>query len=85
MSRLSDVQQLAKGPVVLTQEGVDANKHVCHAGMQIAPKVDGWPERRVVHHLLHHMAEPAKESEKKVLVASPKAAKAEPAKAASAA
>lgn len=63
MSRLDELKKLAAGPVVLTQDGVNAHRKVCHAGTVIAPHIEGWPEHRVVHHLLQKMAEPTMETQ----------------------
>lgn len=41
------LHKAAAGPVILTENRLDANRKLCLAGMQIAPAVEGWPLHRV--------------------------------------
>jgi hypothetical protein len=56
MIKIDELKKQATGPVVLTEDSIDAKKQPCHAGTQIAPQVDGWPEHRVLNHLLQKKA-----------------------------
>ncbi len=57
MIKIDDMKQLAvDGPVVLTEDSLDAKQRHHHEGTQISPKVDGWPEHRVLNHLIQKKA-----------------------------
>lgn len=75
-NRLQEAKKLAAGPVLLTQDGVNASRKKCAAGTVIAPHVEGWPEHRVVSHLLQGLAVPVVVKEEKQ-VKSEKPAKAD--------
>lgn len=67
----SEIEVLARRPVVLVADRLDAMGRLCKAGTQISPNVDGWPSHRVCFALQHGTAKVMQEQPDQVeLVAS---------------
>lgn len=75
----SEIEVVARGPVVLIADRLNAVGRLCKAGTQIGPNIEGWPAHRVCVAVLHGTAEAMREQPASVaLAAHPPAVEDEP-------